>query len=192
MIGYDGRPTGTPRLHTDLKFKGSNGKSNFVTADLDAIKDRQALLGPNSDEFWVLSGRVNHLWQSLYDDKRKPHLIQRYPVSFIEINPDDATRLEVISGDLVALESDRVRTADADRALGEISAVAYVSDSVQPGTIFAMFHYPGSPVNAVVTADAASSPINPRQPFKFGRTRLTRIGSTDLADVIPFAPRNVV
>lgn len=119
-------------------------------------------------------------------------MIQPYPVSFIEINPEDATRLEVISGDLVAVESDRVRTADGDLAKGAISAVAYVSDSVQPGTIFAMFHYPGSPVNAVVTADAASSPINPRQPFKVGRTRLTRIGCTDLADVMPFAPRNVV
>jgi hypothetical protein len=55
-----------------------------------------------------------------------------------------------------------------------------------------MFHYPGSPANAVVTADAASSPINPRQPFKFGRARVTRIGSTELADIMPFAPRNVV
>ena len=192
VIGADGRPAGTPRLHTDLRFNTSNGKSNFVSVDLDAIKRRNALLGPNSDEFWVLSGRVNHLWQSLYDDKRKPHLIQRYPVSFIEIHPEDASRLGVISGDLVAVESDRVRTAEGGLAKGAISAVAYLTDSVQVGTIFAMFHYPGSPANAVVTADAASSPINPRQPFKFGRARLTRIGSTDLADVMPCAPRNIV
>lgn len=59
--------------------------------------------------------------QSLYDDKRKPHLIQPYPVSFIEINPEDATRLEVISGDLVAVESDRVRTTDGDLAKGAIA-----------------------------------------------------------------------
>ena len=54
-----------------------------------------------------------------------------------------------------------------------------------------MFHYPGSPANAVVTGDATSTRINPRQPFKFGRGTVTRIGSTDLADVMPFAPRNL-
>ena len=37
-----------------------------------------------------------------------------------------------------------------------------------------------------------SSPINPRQPFKFGRGRLVRLGSTDYAKVMSFAPRNLV
>lgn len=154
---------GTVRLHTDMKFKGSNGKSNFVFVDLDAIRDRNDLLGPNSNEFWVLSGRVNHLWQNLYDDKRKPHLIQRYPVSFIEINPQDSERLGIAVGELVAVESDRVRTQQGTLESGGCTAVAYVADTVQPGNIFAMFHYPGSPANAVVTADASTQCINPRQ-----------------------------
>ena len=188
----DGNLVETPRMHADLTFKTSNGKSNFVTVDLDAVRDRNALLGPNDREFWVLSGRVNHLWQSLYDDLRKPHLIQRYPMSFIEINPDDDADLGVVSGDLVAVESNRVRTQDQQTASGAVSAVAYVTDQVQPGTIFTMFHYPGSPANAVVTGDAASQPINPRQPFKFGRATVTRIGSTDIADVMSFVPRNIV
>ena len=45
---------------------------------------------------------------------------------------------------------------------------------------------------AVVTADAANSPINPRQPFKFGPARVTWIGLTELDDIMPFAPRSVV
>ena len=183
---------GTVRLHTDMKFKGSNGKSNFVFVDLDAVVERNELLGPNKDDFWVLSGRVNHLWQSLYDDKRKPHLIQRFPVSFIEISPQDAERLGIEMGDMVAVDSDRVRTQEVTLDSGGYTAVAYITDSVQPGNIFAMFHYPGSPANAVVTADAASQPINPRQPFKFGRGTVTRIGATNLADVMPFAPRNII
>ena len=183
---------GTARLHTDMTFKGSNSKSNFVFVDIDAVIERNELLGPNSNEFWVLSGRVNHLWQSLYDDKRKPHLIQRYPVSFIEISPQDAERLGIEVGDMVAVESDRVRTQEGTLESGGYTAVAYITDGVQPGNIFAMFHYPGSPANSVITADAASQPINPRQPFKFGRGTVTRIGSTNLADVMPFAPRNIV
>jgi anaerobic selenocysteine-containing dehydrogenase len=75
------------------------------------------VLGPNEDKFWVLSGRVNHLWQSLYDDRWKPHLIQRYLMSFIEIHPDDAADLGVISGDPAAVESDRVRTQDQQPAM---------------------------------------------------------------------------
>ncbi|HJM76519.1 MAG TPA: molybdopterin dinucleotide binding domain-containing protein [Dehalococcoidia bacterium] len=162
-----------------------------VVVDMDAVKERNALLGPEEGELWVLSGRVNHLWQSLYDDERKPHLIQRYPVPFLEIHPDDAGPLGIESGDMVALESDRVRTMDGQISSGAVTQVAYVTDQVQPGTVFSMFHYPGSPANAVVTGDAASQPINPRQPFKFGRGTVTRIGPTQLADVMPFVPRNL-
>ena len=182
---------GTVRLHEDLTFKTTNGKSNFVFVDFEAITARNELLGPNSDEFWVLTGRVNHLWQSLYDDKRKPHLISRYPASIIEIHPDDAARLGAVSGDLMGIESDRVRTADQGTASGAITSVAYVTDEVPVGSVFVTFHYPGSPANAVVTADADSTPINPRQPFKFGRGHVVRLGSTDYAKVMSFAPRNL-
>ncbi len=182
---------GTVRMHADLSFKTTNGKSNFVFVDYDAIEQRNTLLGPNSDEVWVLTGRLNHLWQSLFDDKRKPHAISRYPTNIVEIHPDDAARMEVVSGDLMGIESDRVRTADQGTSSGAITAVAYVTDQVAPGTVFVNFHYPGSPANAVVTADAASTPINPRQPFKFGRGRVVRLGSTDFAKSMSFAPRNL-
>jgi arsenite oxidase large subunit len=187
----NGALQGTERLHEDLQFKTTNGKSNFVHVDLDAIRERNELLGPNSDEMWVLTGRVNHLWQSLYDDKRKPHLINRYPVSFVEVSHEDAERLGIVSGDMVAIESDRVRTQDQQIASGAITATAYVTDAVPAGIIWSFFHYPGSPGNAVVTADAQSQPINPRQPFKFGRGRLKRLGSSDLSETMSFVPRNI-
>ncbi|MEE8497694.1 MAG: hypothetical protein V3S62_04100 [Acidimicrobiia bacterium] len=76
-------------------------------------------------------------------------------------------------------------------ASGAITPVAYVTDEVPVGSVFVTFHYPGSPANAVVTADADSTPINPRQPFKFGRGRVVRLGSTDYAKVMSFAPRNL-
>ena len=62
----DDQMVGTVRMHEDLVFKGPGGKSNFVFVDLEAVAERNELLGPNSDEFWVLTGRVNGLWQSLY------------------------------------------------------------------------------------------------------------------------------
>jgi predicted molibdopterin-dependent oxidoreductase YjgC len=90
-------------------------------------------------------------------------------------------------GALEALECHRF-TLDS----GAITAAAYVTDQVPPSVIFSMFHYPGSPANRVITADASTTPINHRQPFKFGRAKVTRIGSTDLADVMPFTSRNLV
>ena len=43
---------------------------------------------------------------------------------------------------------------------------------------------PGSPANAVVTAEAASQPADhPRQPFRFRRAKINRIGPTDLPSV---------
>ncbi len=181
---------GTVRMHADLGFKTTNGKSNFVFTDYAAIAARNELLGPNSDEFWVLSRRLNEVWQSLFDDKRKPEIIARWPTNIVEIHPDDAARMQA-SGDLMGIESDRVRTADQGTSSGAITAVAYVTDQVQPGTVFVNFHYPRSPANAVVTADAASTPINPRQPFKFGRARVVRLGATDFPKSMSFAPRNL-
>jgi hypothetical protein len=47
------------------------------------------------------------------------------------------------------------------------------------------------PEEEAVQADLdARRPLG--QPFKFGRAKVTRIGSTDLADVTPFTPRNLV
>ena len=63
--------------------------------------------------------------------------------------------------------------------------------SAVSGVIFSFFHYPGSPGNSVITGDAASQPVNPRQPFKFGRGKVTRLGPTNLADVMSFVPRNI-
>ena len=122
---------------------------------------------------------------------RKPHLIQRYPVSFIEISPEDAEAYGIVSGDMVSIESDNVRTQDQQTASGAFTATAYVTDQVPPGVLWSFFHYPGSPGNAVVTGDAHTTPQNPRQPFKFGRGKLTRLGSSDLAEKMTFVPRNI-
>jgi hypothetical protein len=92
---------------------------------------------------------------------------------------------------MVAVESDRVRTQDQKIASGAITATAYVTDAVPDGIIWSFFHYPGSPGNAVVTADAQSQPINPRQPFKFGRGRLKRPGTSNLAETMSFVSGNI-
>ena len=86
----NGELVGTVRLHENLQFKTDSGKANFVFADWDAVKARNDVLGPTSDEVWVLNGRINALWNNTFDHARRQIATERWPMNFLEVNPDDA------------------------------------------------------------------------------------------------------
>ena len=44
----------------------------------------------------------------MYTDLRKPEVYERWPSNIVEINPEDAEALEIVSGDLISLSSDRI------------------------------------------------------------------------------------
>ncbi len=113
-------------------------------------------------------------------------------MNFIEINPQDAESKGIESGDMVSVDSDRVINQVGQQVTGGFTAVAYVSDIVPPGLASAYFHFPGQPANAVVPADTSLQPLNLRYQFKLGRGKITRIGPTELAERMSFAPRNIV
>ncbi len=187
-----GELVGTPRLHADLQFKSNSGKANFVLADWDEVKARNAVLGPEGDELWVTNGRVNALWNNLFDHARREISNERWPVNFLEISPNDAAAREVVSGDLLSIESDNVLDQLGNATTGSFTAVAYVSDIVPDGVTFAYFLYPGQPANAVTPGDSSLQPINLRYNFKLGKGRVIKIGTTELARTMSFAPRNLV
>jgi len=60
-----------------------------------------------------------------------------YPEALIEINPEDAQRAGIEDGSLMKIASRR----------GEIVAKAEVTDRVDPGLVFATFHFPESAAN---------------------------------------------
>jgi anaerobic selenocysteine-containing dehydrogenase len=141
---------------------------------------------------WVLNMRINHYWNNLFDFVRRPFTLQRYPVNFIEISPDDAQSKGIESGDMLSIDSDRVINHLGEEVTGSFTAVAYVTDEVPNGVTCAYFQFPGSPANAVVPADTTLQPLNLRYQFKLGRGKITRIGPTELKDRMSFAPRNIV
>jgi arsenite oxidase large subunit len=63
---------------------------------------------PRGDEFWVTSGRINEIWQSMFDDSRRKYITDRWPDQWVEIHPDDAKRLGIESGDEVQITNDDV------------------------------------------------------------------------------------
>jgi len=179
------------RLHSDLKFKTDSGKANFVFADWDAVKERTAKLGPVGDEVWVLNGRVNALWNNLSDSSRRVISKERRPTNFIEINPEDAASWGIESGDQLEISSDNVLDPVGDVVSGRFEAAAYVSDIVPKGVTFTYFLFTGSPANEVTSADTSLQPLNLRNNFKLGKGTITKIGRSEYADKMSFAPRNL-
>ena len=214
----NGELTGTGRLHdpendwgeledvtSDQKwlyaFGTHTGKANILktpwvndswTDFYEAVKPR-----PEKGEIWITNGRVNEVWQSGFDDLRKPYLATRWPWPHIVIHPDDAAPHGIESGDLVEgfndtvyvqtgaptgvkdddlsftalLENGHIRTVT-----GQFVAVAIVSDEIRAGVAKAAFNYPGSLGNAV--CHAVPDPVTGNYRYKLGRGVLRRIGES--------------
>ncbi len=186
-----GELVGTPRLHSDLKFKTTSGKANFVFPDWDAVNERNEIVRPKGDQVWVLNGRVNHVWNNMFDFLRSDFRRKRYPQNFLEISQEDASARGLVSGDLVAIESSSVLDQVGQLTSGSLTAVAYVTDQVPPGVTFTYFLFPGSPANSITPADTSLQPLSRRYNFKFGAGTVKKIGSTDLGKRMSFAPRNL-
>jgi arsenite oxidase large subunit len=158
----------------------------------DAVKPRA-----DKGEIWVTNGRANETWQSGFDDLRKPYLSQRWPESFIYINPVDAAVKGIESGDYVEVVNDAVYVQtgqpqgvlDADlnfnqlmkdghimTTVGKFKAVAIVSDEMRPGVAMANFNFPQSPANAVVSA--VPDPMTNNYRYKLGRGVLAKVGES--------------
>ena len=175
----------------------------------EAVKPRA-----DKDELWVTNGRINETWQSGFDDRRKPHLNQRWPDNFIVIHPNDAKKRGIESGDWVEIHNDTVYVQtgqpqgvlDADLTFnqlkkdghiktveGRFKAVAIVSDEIKEGVAKSNFNTPKSMANSVVSA--VPDPMTNNYRYKLGRGTLTKVGDseykTDLTRM-SLKPRHIV
>jgi len=191
-LDQDGKVIGTPRIHTTGKFDSKSGKAMFLRVGWDTAEAIWETLKPDTaaGEFWLINGRIEEIWQTMYTDLRKPEVVERWPSNIVEINPGDATTLGVQSGDSVSLSSERIARKEAGQFdSGSLTAVAYVSDIVPTGVLWTNFAYPDQWCNNV--APRLMHPVNPVTPFKLARAKLTRLGGTDLANRMSFLPRNL-
>ncbi|MCV0425043.1 MAG: arsenate reductase (azurin) large subunit, partial [Roseibium sp.] len=102
-------PSGANRLGKKLThFNSQTGKCNIQKSPWSLFSDYWAWLKPKDDELWVTSGRINERWQSGYDDRRRPYIVQRWPENWVEIHPDDAAARGIENGDYVMMYSDRI------------------------------------------------------------------------------------
>ncbi len=183
--------------HKDFtQFRSPTGKGYLHIADWRLFDDFYTRIKPRKEkgELWVTNGRVNEIWQSLYDDLRVPVITQRYPMNFVELHPDDARPREIETGDLVSIENDDVLVQvagfwgvdDEDlkytelekkgyirRTKGAVTAMAIVyapeANLVKPGVAFMYFMWPGAPSQAV--ASNIVDPVSNAPRYKLGKGR---------------------
>ncbi len=94
-------------------FKSNKKSGRFLMTKVDwnglyADFHERIQPDPRKGELWVSNGRVNEIWQSLFDDMRNPYVMQRYPTNFVEINVKDARARGIKSGDMVLCWNDDV------------------------------------------------------------------------------------
>jgi arsenite oxidase large subunit len=185
-------PAGAPVTRITTAFKTVTGKAIFMRGDWNTVKPVLERLQPSGEELWVINGRINEIWQSMYDDLRKPFIRQRYPANFLFIAPVDAQARGIESGDLVSVENDAVINQLGQVTRGSLSLVAYVTDEVAPGVTYTFPFYPGQHSNTVVPA--VTDPVTGVYNYKIGKGRVRKLGETPLKAVdggMSFVPRSI-
>jgi len=195
-----GSPEG-PTTHSKwlTQFNTHTGKALLIKSPWTLFADFYGRIKPKREdgEYWVTCGRINELWQSAFDDLRKPYIAQRWPTNFVEIHPDDAAQHGVTNGDLVRLVNDDVliQTGGFNRVEpqemsfswleknghirighGELEAVAMLTTAVPRGVLFTYFLLPGSTFNSL--AHRVPDPITNNYRYKLAKARITRLGES--------------
>ena len=210
-----GVPEG-PTLHMKWMsaFGSHSGKAILHKTPWDLFGDFYDRIKPGKDELWVTCGRINEIWQTMFDDSRRDYIQQRWPEQCIEIHPDDAQKYGIESGDEVLVTNDDVLiqtsgfiAVHSDESSftslnenghirigrGEMKAVAIVTDAVRPGVMWTNALMPGSPANSLV--HRVPDPITNRYRFKLGKGKIKKTGESPYKKEftrLTFAPRTVV
>ena len=195
-------------------FNSQTGKCNLQKSPWSLFSDYWTWLKPKGDEMWLTSGRSNELWQSGFDDDRRPYIVQRWPANYVEINPIDAKKRGIESGDMLMVYSDRVpslrettlavegsdysfsgqmKNGNVKLSKAAVTGVAIVTRHIRPGVMFMDFLHTKQPANALEgrIVDWISGNYN----YKMGVARVKKIGVSPYKHSfrsMTFAPRDII
>jgi len=216
LMKADGTLEGTKRLHDVNRelpaegpvgknvfnkklthFNSQTGKCNIQKAPWDLFSSYWEWMKPREGELWITSGRINERWQSGYDDRRRPYIVQRWPENWIELHPSFAEANGIENGDYVQVYSDRipvqtntivgVEGSDFDFASllknghieltkASITAVAIVTPAVKENLGYMDFLHTSQPANALSgrVVDWISGNYN----YKMGVGKVRKMGES--------------
>jgi len=156
---WDETHRGTPILH-HTGFTRGRGRFHVV-------HDRPPAELPDL-EFPLLftTGRVLEHWHGGSMTHRSHVLQSLEPGSYLELNPGDAHRLGIVSGEAVTVHSARAG----------IETRARTSAQVPPGVVFMSFHWRDAPANALT--GRATDPLSGIPEFKVCAVRVEPCGAS--------------
>ncbi len=117
------------RLFEDGRFYTSNGRARFLFVEPRPPAEPTCAEFP----FVLLTGRgTASQWHTQTRTAKSAVLRKLYPDRvYVEVGPEDAERLGIVTGETVTLETRR----------GSTSATAFVTPGVRPGHVFVPMHY---------------------------------------------------
>jgi arsenite oxidase large subunit len=136
----NGKLIGTEMLYTD-KFGTDDGLAHFKPAPWPGLAKPVAEQKAKY-RFWINSGRTNEHWQTMYHDQYWDFTRDRYPMAYIELNPEDAKGLGIASGNIVEVHND----------WGSTYAMAYLEPGIKPDQSFMIFGEPNGVMGDVTTS----------------------------------------
>lgn len=115
------------RLYTDFKFPTPDGRARFAAFHIKGLAEP-----PNEDYPFVLTtGRLYGHWHTQSRTGRIEKITKKYPEPVAEINPKDAQKLQLQSGDWIELRSQR----------GFAQLKVLVTQNITRGTVFMPMHW---------------------------------------------------
>ena len=117
------------RFFADGNFYHGDGKARLLPL---RYRPPAAKTGPKYP-FRLNTGRLRDQWHTMTRTGLSPRLGAHMPEPFLELHPDDAAAISIAPADLVELRSPK----------GRGILRARISDTVQPGQVFAPIHWTG-------------------------------------------------
>lgn len=144
--GYEnGALVGTKRLYEDGVFTRhgrEDGKALFCMASWRGLQAPGKAQQQANHRFLINNGRANLNWQNWFLDQKNDFVMDRLPVPFIQIHPDDMAELGLKPGDMVEVYND----------VGATQALAYPEPTARKNETFMVFGAPNGAQGNVINA----------------------------------------
>jgi len=123
----EGKSEGTARLFSDYRFYTPDEK-----AMLHAPEPHNQSEKPSPDYPFILTtGRIRDQWHTMTRTGKVERLKQHISDPFLEINPEDAKRLNISQDEITVVKS----------AFGELRVKAKITNDIKAGVVFAPMHW---------------------------------------------------
>ena len=134
-------PKGKARLYDEeMPCPTEDGKAKLLALDWEPLKESCSTNFP----LILNTGRTVEQWHTRTKTKTISILNDLAPEAWIEINPEDAKKLQVSNGDRIDISSTRGRINDI---------IVKESQNIRIGTVFVPFHYNEQLINAITISD---------------------------------------